>query len=134
MSTKLQHRALRSQPETQPSIEPPRFTSMIVPIDRSARQHAPLGDSEPLRESAVMLAVAASEPVRSGWVSVAVTAFTSMLLIPILCLALFPVSILAIACLPFAAILYAGSLGVRTENAPRAGKSRNSSVPISRAA
>lgn len=134
MSTKLQHRALRSQPQPQQSVEPPRFTSMIVPIDRSARSEAPLGDLELLRESAVVLATSEKASARPRWRSIAVTAVTSFLLIPILCLALFPVSILALACMPLAAALYAGSLGMRADTAPRNGSARNSSVPMSRAA
>jgi hypothetical protein len=133
----LQQRAHVLTPD-QENYEPQRFTSMVVPIDRAARPDVELGEDELSLPSvaASFVAAAADAGPRPRWLRIAVSALTALLLLPILCLALFPVSILAVVALPVAGLVYAGSLGLRPQSSPRSGSgsSKSKSVPISRAA
>lgn len=95
------------------------FDSMVVPVDRGAREPAPPADSLPPAPVVVLDFGAAldSRPLR--WLPVAACAVTGVLLIPILCLALFPVSVLAVFLTPFAGALYAATFAPRGQRRAR---------------
>jgi hypothetical protein len=115
MSTQLQSRGRRLTENVQG--EPMRFDSMVVPAGRRADEQAPLCDS--LQPAPVVLlnfgAALKAQPV--GWLPVVACAVTGLLLIPILCLALFPVSVLALFLTPFAGALYAATFATRRPRA-----------------
>ena len=98
-----------------------RFDSMVVPKERSADQPAPPCDSLPAAPVVLLNFGAALEAKPAGWLPVAACAVTGLLLIPILCLALFPVSVLAVFLTPFAGAVYAATFATRR---PRANPAR----------
>jgi hypothetical protein len=121
MSTQLQSRARRLT-EDLPD-ESVRFESMVVPIDRSRREPAEAVESLPPAPVVLLNFGAAVEPKRVGWLPVAACVVTGLLLIPILCLALFPVSVLAVFLTPFAGAVYAATFATRQPSAnPQRGK------------
>ena len=119
MSTQLQS---RGRTRTEDLLgEPMHFDSMVVPANRSAEQAAPRGDSLPPAPVVMLNFGAAREPKPAGWLPVVASAVTGLLLIPILCLALFPVSVLAVFLAPFAGALYVATSAAQR---PRANPQR----------
>jgi hypothetical protein len=133
MSTNLQHRALRSESESQSLDDHPRFTSMVVPIDRTTRDRDAIELPTIELQSVVRHGV---RPHQGGpvWLSIMATVLTGLLLIPVLIVALFPVSILALACAPLAAVFFGAMFGFRREDRSRRAEPKTDSVQVSRAA
>jgi hypothetical protein len=119
MSTQLQSRSRRLTENL--ADEPARFDSMVVPKERRAEQQVPLCDSLPAAPVVLLNFAAAPEAKPVGWLPVAACAVTGLLLSPILCVALFPVSVLALFLMPFAGAVYAATLATRR---PRANPAR----------
>jgi hypothetical protein len=115
MSTQLQTRGRRLT-ENQ-ADEPVRLDSMVVPRDRGAREPAPLCDSLAPAPVVLLNVGAAPDERPLGWLPVAACGVTGVLLLPILCLALFPVSALAVFLTPFAGALYASTFAARRPSA-----------------
>jgi hypothetical protein len=115
MSTQLQSRGRKLTEDLQG--EPMHFESMVVPANRSADQQAPHADSLPPAPVIMLNFGAAVEAKPAGWLPVVASAVTGLLLIPILCLALFPVSVLAVFLAPFAGALYVATSATRRPSA-----------------
>jgi hypothetical protein len=111
MSTQLQSRGRRLAENL--AGEPVRFDSMVVPTDRRAGEQAQCCDSLPAAPVLLLNFDAARQAESVGWLPVVASAVTGLLLIPILCVALFPVSVLALFLTPFAGALYAATFATR---------------------
>ena len=95
-----------------------RFDSMVVPTDRSAGEQGQRCDSLPPAPVLLLNFDAAREAKPMGWLPLAASAVTASLLIPILCVALFPVSVLALFLTPFAGAVYAATFAARPPRSP----------------